>query len=380
VNRRTITRAITFTIGVALGLNLLSGAAFAAPSTEATAGAAAANVVISDSPDAGTPADAKFECSDSHHSDTGNGANNSDGYQSTCDPADFGGNGQEYGPGLQTGKPCAGCVGNADDKNPPGQSPDGSDHNSGYECDGRDRPADNQQGNGNHGIGDENPAHTGCESTATEVSSCPDGAAMPTTDTNGDDAVDAADCSTDDDTETILCPDTENTQPMSDEDGNGIIDAGDCTKDVQTEAETCPDGSVMTDVNDDGVVDATDCITPAPVEEDVVEGVVKDVVVVTEVENIQPVVEEVPVVNAAVVVQDVVPAVLSLTVPQDEVVPEAAVAPRTETSVLGVQVTRGAAPLARTGAADVAAEATVALILLALGFGLVRLGRRPLAA
>jgi hypothetical protein len=350
VNRRTITKAITFTIGVALGLNLLSGAAFAAPSTEATAGAAAANVVISDSPDAGTPADAKFECSDSHHSDTGNGANNSDGYQSTCDPADFGGNGQEGGPGLQTGKPCAGCVGNADDKNPPGQSPDGSDHNSGYECDGRDRPADNQQGNGNHGIGDENPAHTGCESTATEGATCPDGAAMPTTDTNGDDVVDAADCTPDDDTETILCPDTENTQPMSDEDGNGVIDAGDCTKDVQTE-----------------------------VEGELIEEVVKDVVVVTEVENIQPVVEDVPVVNAAVVVQDV-PAVLSLTVPQDEVVPEAAVAPRTETSVLGVQVTRGAAPLARTGAADVAAEATVALLLLALGFGLVRLGRRPLSA
>jgi hypothetical protein len=57
------------------------------------------------------------------------------------------------GNGKATGKPCAGCVGKADNKNPKGQAPNGSDHNAGYECDR------------NHGIGRSNPAHTGCKST-----------------------------------------------------------------------------------------------------------------------------------------------------------------------------------------------------------------------
>jgi hypothetical protein len=63
--------------------------------------------------------------------------------------------GNGNGNGDANGKPCAGCVGNADDKNPPGQANDGSDHNNGYECDG------------NNGIGKTNPAHSGCESTTT---------------------------------------------------------------------------------------------------------------------------------------------------------------------------------------------------------------------
>lgn len=50
------------------------------------------------------------------------------------------------------GKPCAGCVGNADTKSPPGQELEGSDLNAGYECDT------------NHGVGQGNPAHTGCVS------------------------------------------------------------------------------------------------------------------------------------------------------------------------------------------------------------------------
>ena len=40
-------------------------------------------------------------------------------------------------------------MGKADDKNPPGQAPDGTDNNNGYECDG------------NQGVGQSNPAHTG---------------------------------------------------------------------------------------------------------------------------------------------------------------------------------------------------------------------------
>jgi hypothetical protein len=52
---------------------------------------------------------------------------------------------------VNAGKPCDGCVGNADDKAPPGQMLDGSDRNAGYECDA------------NKGVGKGNPAHTGCD-------------------------------------------------------------------------------------------------------------------------------------------------------------------------------------------------------------------------
>ena len=70
-------------------------------------------------------------------------------YHSTCDGSpSMNGNGN----GAATGKPCAGCVGAADNKNPPGQAPDGTDANNGYECDG------------NNGVGKTNPAHTGCMS------------------------------------------------------------------------------------------------------------------------------------------------------------------------------------------------------------------------
>ena len=59
------------------------------------------------------------------------------------------------GDGEASGKPCAGCVGKADNKNPQGQLPDADeDGNRGYECD------DNQ------GVGQGNPAHTGCAADA----------------------------------------------------------------------------------------------------------------------------------------------------------------------------------------------------------------------
>lgn len=79
---------------------------------------------------------------------SGHGANNHGAYDSTRDGSPSG-NGN--GGGEAVGKPCAGCVGKADNKNPPGQAPDGSDPNAGYECDS------------NHGIGRTNPAHTGCK-------------------------------------------------------------------------------------------------------------------------------------------------------------------------------------------------------------------------
>ena len=58
--------------------------------------------------------------------------------------------GQPSGNGNATNQPAAGTVGQADDKNPPGQFPDGSDNNKGYECDE------------NSGVGQTNPAHSGC--------------------------------------------------------------------------------------------------------------------------------------------------------------------------------------------------------------------------
>ena len=85
---------------------------------------------------------------------SGNGANVQGPYDSTRDgsPSE---NGNGFGAAI--GKPCAGCVGRADNKNPPGQLPGGSDANNGYECDG------------NSGIGKTNPAHTGCVPAVTET-------------------------------------------------------------------------------------------------------------------------------------------------------------------------------------------------------------------
>jgi hypothetical protein len=73
------------------------------------------------------------------------------------------------GKGKARGKPCAGCVGKADNKNPHGQYPNGSDHNAGYECDR------------NHGIGRSNPAHTGCSGGLSSPTLSPTPATTPTT-------------------------------------------------------------------------------------------------------------------------------------------------------------------------------------------------------
>ena len=116
------------------------------------------------------PGNSSQGCDGTHHSDTGHGANQGGPYDNTCDGSPSGnGNGN----GKATGKPCAGCVGNADDKNPgfgngKGQMPNGSDHNAGYECDR------------NHGIGRTNPAHTGCRTnTVNPPPTCPNGQPIP---------------------------------------------------------------------------------------------------------------------------------------------------------------------------------------------------------
>lgn len=53
------------------------------------------------------------------------------------------------------GKPCNGCAGNANGKDPPGQRNNPGDGNQGHSCDG------------NKGIGKGNPAHEGCTSQTT---------------------------------------------------------------------------------------------------------------------------------------------------------------------------------------------------------------------
>jgi hypothetical protein len=91
---------------------------------------------------------------------SGHGANKSGPYDSTRNGSpSLNGNGN--GNGRALGKPCAGCVGKADNKNPKGQMPNGSDPNAGYECDR------------NHGIGRTNPAHTGCTTAQTTPTTTP---------------------------------------------------------------------------------------------------------------------------------------------------------------------------------------------------------------
>ena len=123
--RAVRTAAIFF--GVATAALLLGPAAAASPGGNTASGCAQANA---------------------HYAPTGNGANHSGPYDSTCDgTASANGNGG----GQANGRPCAGCVGRADNKNPHGQYPNAaSDGNNGYECDG------------NSGIARENPAHTSC--------------------------------------------------------------------------------------------------------------------------------------------------------------------------------------------------------------------------
>ena len=96
---------------------------------------------------AATPGNPNAGCHPFHQPNQGQGANQPGPYDPTCTGAPSMNGG---GAGKATGRPCAGCVGNADAKNPPGQLPGPSDRNAGYECDR------------NQGIARTNPAHTGC--------------------------------------------------------------------------------------------------------------------------------------------------------------------------------------------------------------------------
>ena len=181
-----------------------------------------------------TPTDDGDPCTTTHGSDTGNGAN-TDGpdneYTSRCDGR-ASDNGNDSGGGG--GRPCAGCVGNADDKNPPGQAPNDTDSNKGYECDG------------NNGVGGKksnaapagNPAHTGCRIPPTDVCTvncgpppaCPPGSTMaecvPKTCPNGSAMPSNGKCNPPGE----LCPD-----------GSVMPPSGKCDK----PPKLCPDGTPM---------------------------------------------------------------------------------------------------------------------------------------
>ena len=161
------------------------------------------------SPAAASTSSSKQVCDGdpSGKSASGNGAN-TDGvdndYHHNCGADSANGNGG----GKATGRPCAGCVGNADDKNPPGQFKNGGDANSGYECDVKGKP-----NGGNNGVGKGNPAHTPCKNPPTKQT-CPDGSPLPP---NGK-------CPT-----TQTCPD-----------GSPLPANGKCPT-----TKTCPDGSPL---------------------------------------------------------------------------------------------------------------------------------------
>jgi hypothetical protein len=159
-SNRTIRRVVTFGVGVAMGLSFLTGTASAATS----AGSGGNQGQTSSTKD----------CDGTHHSKTGHGANTSGAYDNTCDGSPSR-NGSDTD-GTRGSRPCAGCVGNADDKNPPGQYPDGpTDHNNGYECDQKGRSANE----GNNGVGFGNPAHTGCTPAPDNGGEEPAGSSCP---------------------------------------------------------------------------------------------------------------------------------------------------------------------------------------------------------
>src|SRR3954453_2703176 len=195
----------------------------AAPTTSAadTTASADAGVATSHvaSGTAGTSGDPSQPQPLSNADQNPGGANNGGDCGSYCSTRDGSPSGNGNGGGKATGKPCAGCVGKADNKNPKGQFKDGSDHNAGYECDR------------NHGIGRSNPAHTGCKPP---VTTCPAGQHM----VNGQ-------CVTD----SSGCPEGQHMV-----NGHCVTDSSGCPEGQHmvnghcvTDSSGCPEGQTMVD-------------------------------------------------------------------------------------------------------------------------------------
>ncbi|MDQ1438994.1 MAG: hypothetical protein QOK43_2623 [Acidimicrobiaceae bacterium] len=202
-NTTSLRRVVTFICGVAVGLFLLTGVASAAPKHDTD----------TSSPQPASNADY-----------SGHGANQHGSYDSTRDGSPSG-NGN--GGGEAKGKPCAGCVGKADNKNPKGQAPGGSDHNNGYECDG------------NHGVGRSNPAHTGCRTGSTGSGSTGTGSTGSGTTGSGS---------------------TGSTHTPPPVVGGTEMSGGHSADDAPKPATECAGGQMAVDANGDGVIDSRDCI------------------------------------------------------------------------------------------------------------------------
>ena len=257
-------RVVLFISGVAIGVNLLTGVA-SAESTHAAKGLstapghaaqsaaadpgkgkseapgqlaksnadAPAATGLSDAPGAVAHSDANPENLSpqpaSNADFTGNGANVHGSYDSTRDGS-ASGNGNGVGEAL--GKPCAGCVGKADNKNPAGQAPDGTDHNAGYECDR------------NHGIGRSNPAHTGCTTTSTGGGSTGGSTGGGSTGGNVGGNNNTGNSGS-------------NTSTGSS--GNPAGSGSTGVESTNSNKPECGAGPMAVDVNGDGVVDSADC-------------------------------------------------------------------------------------------------------------------------
>jgi hypothetical protein len=169
---------------------------------------------------AGTSGDPTKPQPPSHADQNPGGANNGGQCGAYCSTRDGSASQNGNGNGKATGKPCAGCVGKADNKNPKGQRPNGHDHNNGYECDG------------NHGIGKGNPAHTACTTTPPCVDTPGPPCTPPCVDKPGH-------------------PCTPPCNPATENCGGG----GDCsTTPAGCGGETCPPGTVEKPNGD--------CVTP----------------------------------------------------------------------------------------------------------------------
>jgi hypothetical protein len=123
----------------------------ASPSAASSSDGSTSNTADHSQGTSGTSGDTSSPQPASNADQNGGGANGQCPSGPYCSTRDGSPSGNGNGGGYATGKPCAGCVGKADNKNPKGQMPNGSDPNNGYECDG------------NNGIGKTNPAHTGCK-------------------------------------------------------------------------------------------------------------------------------------------------------------------------------------------------------------------------
>ena len=127
------------------------------------------------------------------------------------------------GTGQATGRPCAGCVGQADNKNPPGQASSGpSDHNNGYECDG------------NNGIGQTNPAHTGCTTPPTTGGGC--------TPTSANTCGGGGPCTPTDANHNCTTPGDQCT-PTAEASGSGVCSTGGTTGGSTVGGTSCTEGT-----------------------------------------------------------------------------------------------------------------------------------------